>query len=413
MTFAHAPAGYLALRFLEKFWNKKKVFKKKKRLVLYLVGILFSIFPDFDLFYHYFYSANTPHRQYISHGIIIYLSLFLLVYLIGLIFKKQFVKSLAWVILIGVSMHLLLDMFASGIAVFNPISTWMFGLRSIWIIKYSFFTRNIFLINCVLELLLILAAIDVFVFDFIKKAKIKLIILISSIIIFVAGFCGLAYINNHIYNGDNFDAYFEDNDHDGIINLNDYDIDNDKLDNIYDPDANGNNIANVDEISKALKIMQGKWYDFTEASWGELFSRWGLLTNSDIITKSYEAAGIYFQTELSRDYKNNPNDYVSVPDDPLFDRKVENIYAFCLHKQKLFDKKETDLKTGDIVFFNPPSSSDFGGQSNGLAGMTSFVDNSGESSIMIGEKGKMIYEENIDVLSDKMGGIKAYCRIVK
>ncbi len=30
MVFAHAPAGYLILRFTEKFWNKKKLLKRKK-----------------------------------------------------------------------------------------------------------------------------------------------------------------------------------------------------------------------------------------------------------------------------------------------------------------------------------------------------------------------------------------------
>ncbi|MFA6296738.1 MAG: metal-dependent hydrolase [Patescibacteria group bacterium] len=411
MIFAHAPAGYLILRFTEKFWNKKKIFKKKKRLVLYLIGIIFSIFPDFDLFYHYFYSANTPHRQYISHGIIVYLVLFLLIYLIGLLAKKQFIKSIAWVILLGVSTHLFLDTIASGIAIFTPLSSMMIGLRSIWFLKYSFFTTNLFLINCSLELLITLFAIDVFVHDFVKNAKLKLGIFIASIIIFISGFIGLAYVNAHIYNGGHFDAYFEDNDHDGIINLVDFDIDGNGILNINDADANGNGFSNKEDILSATNLMIGRWYDFTEGSWGELFSRWGLLTNSDLISKTYEAAGIYFQTEFDKDYKNNPNDYVGVPDDPLFDRRTENIYAFCKHNDRLFDGK--NLEVGDIVFFNLPSSADSGGQGNGLAGLVTSFDKNKETDIIIGEPGKMIYEENLNVLNEKMNGVKAYCRIVK
>ncbi len=380
--------------------EQKKTFKKKKRLVLYLIGILFSIFPDFDLFYHYFYSANTPHRQYISHGIVIYLLLFLSIYLIGSISKRQFIKSIAWVILLGVSTHLFFDMIASGIAVFAPISNLMIGFRSISLLKYSFFTENIFLINCSLELLIILSAIVAFAYDFIKNAKLKLAILITSIILFIAGFSALFYVNSHIYNGGQFDAYFEDNDHDKKINLVDFDIDNDAFDNIYDNDANGNGLSNQDDILRATKLMKGKWYDFTEGSWGEIFSRWGVLTNSDIITKSYETAGIYFQTEFDRDYKNNPNDYVGVPEDPLFDRRTENIYAFCLHNIRLFDG--ADLQVGDVIFFN-----------DNLVGLTTFVDNSNKADIIIGKRGKMIYEDDIDVLSNEMNGVKAYCRIVK
>lgn len=400
MIFAHAPAGYLVLRFTEKFWNKKKIFKKKKRLVLYLIGILFSVFPDFDLFYHYFYSANTPHRQYVSHGIVIYVALFLFIYLAGLIFKKQFVKSLAWVILLGVSTHLFFDTIASGIAIFTPILGMMVGFRSIWFLKYSFFTENIFLINCSLELLIILFAIDVFVHDFVKNAKLKLAIFIASIILFIAGFSALAYVNSHIYNGGQFDAYFEDNDHDRIINLVDFDIEGDGILNINDENANGNGFSNQEDILSATNLMIGRWYDFTEGSFGELFSRWGLLTNADVISKSYEATGIYFQTEFDKDYKNNPNDYIGVPNDPLFDRRVENIYAFCKHNDRLFNGKK--LKTGDVVFFK-----------SGLAGLTTFVDRSGKKSIIIGQRSKLISEEDLDVMSQKLGGVKSYCRIVK
>lgn len=415
MVFAHAPAGYLVLRLFEKFWNKKKIFKKKKRLILYLIGMLFSIFPDFDLFYHYFYSANIPHRQYVSHGIVIYVLLFLSIYFVGSIFKKQFIKSLAWVILIGVLTHLFLDTIASGIAIFTPISNLMIGFRSIFLLKYSFFTENIFLINCSLELLLILSAVAVFAHDFLKNAKSKLVIYISSIILFIGGFLALAYVNSHIYNGGQFDAYFEDNDHDKKINLVDFNIDNDDFDNIYDIDANGNGLSYQEDILRATKLMKGKWYDFTEGGWGEIFSRWGVMTNSDVITKSYEASGIYFQNEFDRDYKNNPNDYMGVPEDPLFDRRVENIYAFCLHNNRLFDG--ADLQVGDVIFFN-----------NGLAGLTTFVDSSlsedfdgqnnlfdknKKADIIIGERGKIVYEENHDELSNNLGGVKSYCRIVK
>lgn len=420
--FAHAPAGYLALEATKKIWNKKK-FNKKQTLILYILGIVFAVFPDFDLFYHYFYSAEIPHRQYISHGILIYFSLFLIFYLIGLIFKKEFIKSIGIVILIGSLSHLILDMIASGIGVLTPFSSYMFGIRKFDFIQNSFVGANMFLVNYVLELFLIILSVGVFLSYFIKQKKQRIIMWLIGFLIFIVGFSGLNYVNARIYNGGHFDSYFEDFDHDEIINLNDFDIDNDKYDNIYDIDANGNGLNNQEEIKRALNLMKGKWYDFSEAGFGEVFSRWGFLTNSDVVRKSYEAAGIYLEKEFARDYKNNPNDYIGVPEDPLFDRRAENIYAFCLHNPDRIFLDQNDLKVGDVMFLDPPSSSDShlrfrfggqaGGQRNSLVGMTSFIDNSGERRIMIGEKGKMVYEEDLDVLSEKFGGIKAYCRIVE
>lgn len=401
MMFAHAPAGYLALEATKKIWNKEK-FNKKQTLILYILGIVFAIFPDFDLFYHYFYSAEIPHRQYISHGLLIYLGLFLVFYLVGFIFKKDFIKSIGLVILIGSLTHLLLDCIASGIGILTPFSSYMFGLRGFDFIKGSFIGANMFLVNYSLELLLILFAIGVFLSHFFKLKKQRLTMWLIGSLIFIFGFGGLFYINSHIYNGGHFDSYFEDKDLDKIINLNDFDIDNDKYDNIYDDDANGNNLSNQEEIKRALNLMKGKWYDFSEAGFGEIFSRWGFLTNTDIVRKSYEAAGIYLEKEFARDYKNNPNDYVGVPEDPMFDRRAENIYAFCLHNSDRIFLDKNDLEIGDVVFFE-----------GSLVGEVSSIDNNGKVDIMIAENGKMVYEEDLNVLSDKFGSIETYCRIVK
>jgi hypothetical protein len=69
MIFAHAPAGYILTRILQKKLNTKK----------HLIwGIVASITPDLDLIYKKYFDpiVGRNHREYITHTPFFWLILF-------------------------------------------------------------------------------------------------------------------------------------------------------------------------------------------------------------------------------------------------------------------------------------------------------------------------------------------------
>ncbi len=392
MLFAHAPAGYLALKATEKFWNKVK-FDKKRRIILYLVGILSAVFPDFDVIYYYLFSAESSHRTYFTHGFVFYIFIFLVIYIIGLIWKKRFIKSLAWVILIGSFSHLLLDMIASGITVFAPFSNWMIGMRSLGFVKNYWIGNNIFLVNYTLELLIIITALIVFLWGWAKERVYQIILIVSGLIIFILGSWGLVYVNDHIYAGDSFDLYFEDKDKDRIINFEDFDINGNGIFNIADKDANGNGKFTRQEIVDTAKTMIGNWHIPKNLDFVEILLRWGMFKDPDVIRVAYENAGIYIGKEMAKDYIQNSEGYVSTSKDSMFDRRAENYYVYCQHKDGLFINKEA-VEIGDIVFLE-----------NGLMGLVVELD---PIKAIVARQGQNIAEYDLGVLD-----VEEFCKLLK
>ncbi len=124
MYFNHSLAGAVAIKpIIDKIENK---FTEKEKTVLWFVGITASVLPDFDIAYSVLKNLED-HRSFVTHGVILYIVAFLLLYSLSFlqkrnVFGKKFFKTLSLVFLIGVSVHLLIDFFVGGIALYAPFS---------------------------------------------------------------------------------------------------------------------------------------------------------------------------------------------------------------------------------------------------------------------------------------------------
>ena len=129
MYFNHALAGALAVKpIIDKHGS---VFTEKERNTLWFIGITSAVLPDFDIAYSALVGLSD-HRSFVTHGIFIYLIIFLLLYTTGNfqkkeIFGRKFFKVMSWVFLAGVSTHFLIDFIVGGTALFSPFDYSVYG----------------------------------------------------------------------------------------------------------------------------------------------------------------------------------------------------------------------------------------------------------------------------------------------
>lgn len=129
MYFNHATAGAIAIKpMMDKCKNK---FTEKENTVLWFAGITSAVLPDFDIAYSV-YRGLEDHRSFVTHGIILYLIAFILLYSISFfqkkdVFGKKFYKILSLIFLIGIFTHILIDFFFGGIALLSPFTYKIFG----------------------------------------------------------------------------------------------------------------------------------------------------------------------------------------------------------------------------------------------------------------------------------------------
>jgi len=126
MVFAHsfigAPLTYLIVRKL----NLSEKFKN----FIYFIGITGAVLPDFDLILSFFIQ-DIEHRKLISHSVIPYLFLFLVVYLVSGFIKKHKVslRLTNLVLFITILSHLIIDFFVGSIAIFAPFDPSLYGIK--------------------------------------------------------------------------------------------------------------------------------------------------------------------------------------------------------------------------------------------------------------------------------------------
>jgi len=177
MTFlAHLSSGYVIYKLSEK--KSKNLLSKKLILTLSVLG---AFAPDIDGF---FGNQMNNHRNTVFHAPLFWFSLFLFTFALGMIFKKQKVKSIALIFLIGVFTHLILDWISSrtcGIRFFYPLSAKMYSLFPLKPEKgnipvfpnreqlrfWQFYLQNKILIA--IEGLVILFGLSIFVLDQVKN----------------------------------------------------------------------------------------------------------------------------------------------------------------------------------------------------------------------------------------------------
>jgi len=345
MIFSHAPAGFLVAYFTRKYWAQK--LSEKQINYLYFLGAIFGIFPDIDVFYFYFFDATLRHREFITHSLILYLLILIVLYFIAKIIKSGFVKALNFVFFFAVLSHLILDSLTAGIMWIYPFSHYTYGLLNFNFLANSFYGHYVFYIDMFFEIIILILAFNILFYKFYKKYL--SFSLLFSYLFLVLMLIFFYILWPHSYSG-GVDFYYKDKDKDGIINMRDLDIDGDNIPNIKDSDADGDGIKNIDQILLAAQRVEGVWHDRFEGGFFEIPSRFGLLAKIDVARKTYEQAGIFFRREMQEDFKKRPYEYEGTPKDSRFDCDIYNLFVFLRNNGMMIDGKRL-LRPGDIVFY--------------------------------------------------------------
>jgi hypothetical protein len=129
MYFNHALAGAIAVKPIIDRYGKN--FTQKENTVIWFIGITSAVLPDFDILYAVI-TGLSDHRSYVTHGMFLYLLMFLLIYGISSfqkkeIFGRKFFKIASFVFLAGVSTHFLIDFIIGGIAILSPFNYRIIG----------------------------------------------------------------------------------------------------------------------------------------------------------------------------------------------------------------------------------------------------------------------------------------------
>ncbi|MBU0731836.1 metal-dependent hydrolase [Patescibacteria group bacterium] len=338
MLFAHGPAGFLTAYFTRKIWKADKL-PRRTQIWMYVVGFIGGLFPDIDLFYYYLGSARISHRQLFTHSLITYTLIFLIIFLIGSLTKKQSIKSLGIVFYFANISHLVLDMVYGATALFAPLSPELIGLPRLEFLYGTFFANNGVLVNFIFETLIV--AIFFIVLAPIIFKKEKIVRLVRSIIVgaWIGVIFILIFINSNVMTIDTTRYYV--NDH--------YDRDGDNIINIEDPDLDGNGISNKDDLLRIANEAEGNWYDPTNGGLLEIPYRMGLHNDISFIITVFLNMGINLDDEMKVDYYVYSDRYETTPEDASFNRNTGNLRAWLENKGRLLTS-DSEIKTGDVIF---------------------------------------------------------------
>ncbi len=160
MIIAHLPAGYLLTKALQKGCRARRALQWK----LTCLGLLASIFPDFDFLYYYLIDEQqTFHREYWTHLPVFWLIASLVLLALGRVVARQEFSIAALIVMANIYLHLILDTVTSPVYWFKPFSDQ--GVRllyskhqyDIWWLNYIFSSGFVF------ELIICLIAVVVFI----------------------------------------------------------------------------------------------------------------------------------------------------------------------------------------------------------------------------------------------------------
>ncbi len=346
MIISHFPAGYINTYFSKKVWFKK--LSKKQYIMLLVLGSLLGLLPDIDFLYIYLFSAELSHRELITHSPILYLVGAILLYIIGLTTRNNFIKSFSFLFFLSPSVHLLLDATTAGIPLMYPFSHKLYGLLMISALNNGIYGSYIYVFLYGVELLIILFFINLLFFQFINKKLIRSTGIILSVLLFSVFVIFMTCLNVNLYPKNSL-HYYGDIDNDNIINMRDNNMDGDFVLNIEDEDADNDGLGNREDVLAELNKMDGIWYDISEDRYFNIISRFGLLSSSDLVLKSYDAAGIFLGNEMKFDREKKEELYQNDPKDEYFYLNYNNIYTFFHNNNYIVDNK-SDLKAGDLIF---------------------------------------------------------------
>ena len=131
MVFAHAFSDIVVNRILEPFWKFKNI-TKRQELIVWITGVLSTIFPDIDLIYAVI--VKEQHRYMITHTFVPYVIAAFVIMVLSFVFSKilknskkdflepAFIRLLVPIMVIGVAMHLLTDTLGAPVRLLYPFS---------------------------------------------------------------------------------------------------------------------------------------------------------------------------------------------------------------------------------------------------------------------------------------------------
>jgi inner membrane protein len=159
MFFAHSAAGYLLTKpLVHRLTSDSR--QMKQLLVLGMIG---SVFPDLDLLYFYLIDQQQhAHHTYWTHLPYFWLVLFALAMSVAAIFNARTIAYSVVIFTLNVCLHLFLDTFCGGIRwfyPFEPTKVVFFEVPA----RFDWWVMNFILHwSFVVELLIMVAAIQYF-----------------------------------------------------------------------------------------------------------------------------------------------------------------------------------------------------------------------------------------------------------
>lgn len=183
MIFAHAFVG-LIIAYIINLTIKKEdkigvIFGQSKELLLWVTAILFSISPDLDLLYIYFIDETAKHRHLLTHSLVPYTVVFLII-IIYLFYKKtnNFYKYIALTAYLGISFHLFADLYTDPVYLLAPFIDKSFSLQLFLINKSEGLRAYVLSPYLATEIIIMITGTILLFKNFIKRQK-ELIILLA------------------------------------------------------------------------------------------------------------------------------------------------------------------------------------------------------------------------------------------
>lgn len=345
MIFAHAPLGYLTAYATRRWWQGSTLSRRQQRW-LYTIAGLGGIFPDIDLLYFYFVNATVNHRQFWTHAALPYLPVLCL----GVIVMRSRSVKLRWlgiicsVFSLGVYSHLLADSLVGRLIWLYPLATSLYGLSSWERYAHSVFFSYSLTTNYSAEAIVFILA----GYTFIRR---KIWYVVIATLMMIPVIAALLWFDNHTYKTDSVFAY-NDNDRDGIVNIQDSDIDGDGYNNSVDNDADNDGISNQLELDPQRDMALGSYYDFTQGAFIQIPLRIGLVNDQVLVERLYTNSGMPFAAELTEDFKRNPSGYQFSPKDYRFADDIHNWQTWFQHQRRWFSPESLlQAQPYDIIFF--------------------------------------------------------------
>lgn len=156
MFVAHIPAGYLLTKAIVR--STRPDYRR-----LMVVGLVASVAPDLDLFYHYLADRAHPHHQYVTHTPAFWLALAALATIVAVVFRRRSLILYVGVSLANVLLHLILDSVAAGVMWLYPVSRRELSLAPVPALYQPWILNFVFNWTFGLELLIVVAALVVYV----------------------------------------------------------------------------------------------------------------------------------------------------------------------------------------------------------------------------------------------------------